>query len=213
MGIFLCFFFFSLFPFFTISYVTNDPFFDKQFNVNKPGPDIFQFFKDSESDINVKPVWESGIFGDGVVVSVVGFRCNTDHEDLNHAKYLETHSLNIDSLTNFTTEIPWKAKSLSTAALGIIVAEKNNGKGIHGIAPNANYFCIQQSDLENNDKIAHAIGVNNMYTDVKLLTIPRRSGASINKTISSQPHKGIDTGIESNPKTICGMCAARSTYF
>ena len=193
---------FLSFPLILSAYTTNDPLFERQFNVQPPIPGVNQFFKNNYTDINVLPIWEAGLFGDDVVISIVGNKCNIDHEDLNIQKYMKKYSLNIDSIHNFTSPNQKAISDLTTAALGIVVAEKNNGKGIHGIAPNANYYCIQQTDMMNNEMIAHSISVNNIYTDVKLLTIPRGLIETNKKIISPIFHEQIDQAIESIPKTI-----------
>ena len=204
---------FLSFPLFISAYTTDDPPFEEEFNFYPPVPVENQFYNNNYTDINVTPIWETGIFGDGVVVSIVGNQCNIDHKDLNQQKYIKKYSLNIDTVYNFTFQDQEEILHLTTNALRTVVSQKNSGKGIHGIAPNANYYCIQQTDMMNNEKIAHAIRVNNIYTDVKLLTIPRGL-VETNKNIVSPIHlEEIEQAIESNPKTVIVSPVGALNYF
>ena len=186
------------------SYETDDPEFEFQFNVNN-ADGVYGSTKDD--DINVKPVWNDNVFGDNVNFGIIGKGCNMNHIDLNTTRYLEQYSYNFD-YDNDEIEVYDKdyQRAKTTGFLGIVAAEKNNGQGIHGVSPNVNYYCIKQTYLLDNDKIAKSLSHSNENTDVKLLTMPRTCENMHNSFFASCdgpiPHKGIEQAIESNPKTI-----------
>ena len=183
-------------------YFPNDPEFSSQFTINNT-----VLGRNLKSGINILPVWEEGIFGDNINIGVIGKGCNVNHLDLPTSRYQETLSYNFDSENNDISVYEQDAeKGKTTGFLGIAAASRNNSVSIHGIAPEANFYCIKQTYSKNYTKIAQSIEHENSKTDVKLLTMPHTCDNMYSSIFAScdgpSPNQDVETAIEANPKMI-----------
>ena len=118
-------------------------------------------------DINVEPVWAAGINGEGVNVAVVDDTMDYSHEDL--AENLNG-SLNHDYGGMNGAYRPFEHHG--TAVAGIIAA-RDNGIGVRGVAPRANIYGynylsgnwqqfedIYQADSMSRNRVATAVSNN-----------------------------------------------------
>ncbi|MDE2822558.1 MAG: S8 family serine peptidase, partial [Chloroflexota bacterium] len=88
----------------------------------------------SETDINVEPVWEEGIKGEGVNVAIVDDGMYHAHEDLRDN--VDT-SRNHDYTGNGDIYIPFKHHGTHVAGL---IAAIDNDIGVRGVAPRATIY-------------------------------------------------------------------------
>ena len=88
----------------------------------------------SETDINVEPVWEEGIKGEGVNVAVVDDGMYYAHEDLRDN--VDT-SRNHDYTGNEDIYIPFEHHGTNVAGL---IAARDNDIGVRGVAPRATVY-------------------------------------------------------------------------
>ncbi len=103
-------------------------------------PDFQAIFGKAGEDINVAPVWNLGITGEGVVVAVIDEGLQVDHPDLAN-NVSDTLGLNL--FTGGTGPGSIQAGSHGTAVAGLIGAVANNGLGGSGVAPGATLVPIQ----------------------------------------------------------------------
>ena len=101
-------------------------------------------------DINVEPVWASGIDGTGVNIAVVDDGMDWSHEDL--VDNVNT-ALNHDYTGNNDVHHPFKHHGTKVAG---VIAARNNGVGVRGVAPRAtiygyNYLASDQTDAQRAD--------------------------------------------------------------
>ncbi|MBL8912017.1 MAG: S8 family serine peptidase [Archangium sp.] len=97
-----------------------DPYFGEQWHLTNP----------QSEDVNVLPVWMSGVKGEGVKVAVVDEGVDMAHEDL---KQNESTGQNWDYIGN----APVRFAEHGTCVAGLIAARDLNGKGVRGVAPRA----------------------------------------------------------------------------
>ena len=88
----------------------------------------------SETDINVEPVWEEGIKGEGVNVAIVDDGMYYAHEDLRDN--VDT-SRNHDYTGNEDIYIPFEHHGTHVAGL---IAARDNNIGVRGVAPRATIY-------------------------------------------------------------------------
>lgn len=124
----------------------NDPLFPQQWNLQNTG----QTGGTKGADINVVPAWQEGYTGKGVVVGVVDSGVYHLHPDLT-ANYRPDLSFNFFNdqpdptpplgplLEPFAPGAPAGEDSHGTEVAGIIAAKANNGIGVAGIAPDAQF--------------------------------------------------------------------------
>lgn len=102
---------------------TGQPLYKNAFPVGVPG-----------QDIRVKPVWQSGNFGQNILVSVVDDGLDIDHEDL--VDNITEGSRNFLTQNGFPSNHPGGIQaSHGTSVAGIIAARAQNGLGLSGVAP------------------------------------------------------------------------------
>ncbi len=130
-----------------------DPLYKKQWHLYQSNPS-------AGGDINVVPVWEQGIKGQGVVVAVVDDGLEINHEDL-AANILPGKSMNylssIERAENDPTPLTGSGDYHGTAVAGILGARDYNGVGGRGVAPRVSlvgYNMLQKSSVLN---AAHAM--------------------------------------------------------
>lgn len=130
--------------------VPTDPYFPYQWNLFNVGQvvnyeGLQDIFGEPMEDINVVPVWQDGVTGEGVLVAVVDtgmFVAQPDvHPDLDDN--ISVYRYN--ALAGGTNVSPGTAAGAGhgTAVAGIIAAEGNNGEGIVGIAYGAEIMPIK----------------------------------------------------------------------
>ncbi|HJT31483.1 MAG TPA: Ig-like domain-containing protein [Pirellulales bacterium] len=124
----------------------NDPLFREQWNLQNTG----QTGGTKGADINVVPAWQQGYTGQGVVVGVVDSGVYHVHPDLaaNYRPDLSYNFFNAQPdptpplgplLEPFAPGATAGEDSHGTEVAGIIAASANNGIGVAGIAPNAQF--------------------------------------------------------------------------
>jgi subtilisin-like proprotein convertase family protein len=118
----------------------NDPSFPDQWNLVNTG----QVGSTPLQDINVLPAWQQGLTGQGVTVGVVDTGVDPNHPDL-AANYSSSLSYNyLEGLQNPTPPLPLAAGAdHGTQMAGIIAAVANNGVGVSGVAPNAQFAALR----------------------------------------------------------------------
>ena len=99
----------------------DDPFYACQWHLDQPNGE----------DVNVKPVWDQGLMGEGINVAVVDDGMDWTHEDL-------IDNVNPDLNHDYTGEgdINQTYEHHGTAVSGIIAA-RDNDVGVRGVAPRA----------------------------------------------------------------------------
>ena len=112
-------------------------------------------------DINVEPVWSDGIKGEGINIAVVDDGMDWNHEDLVD---------NVDASRNHDytgyNDVHHPFKHHGTAVAGVIAA-RDNGIGVRGVAPQAtiygyNYLAVEPTDA----LMADAMARNSVTTAV-----------------------------------------------
>ena len=98
----------------------NDPLFKDQWYLKNSNP--------AEVDINVSPIWDKNILGNGINIGIIDYTVQYNHPDL------KDNLLNANQIKNNPLNNPH-----GTRVAGIIAASANN-IGIHGIAPNAKFY-------------------------------------------------------------------------
>jgi subtilisin family serine protease/subtilisin-like proprotein convertase family protein len=169
----------------TFAVPPNDPLFSEQWNLQNTG----QTGGTPGADINVAPVWAQGDLGQGVTVGVVDSGVYHAHPDLS-ANYRSDLSYNFFNnqpdptpplgplLTPGGSGLPSNFQggedSHGTAVAGIIAASTNNGIGVAGIAPSAQFGAervitvdangdlVQGGDLQ----LADALSFHNQQIDI-----------------------------------------------
>jgi len=147
------------------NYITNsiptDPLLNEQWYLINSGqqvgnPDFQDIFATAGEDINVAPVWNQGLSGEGVVVAVIDTGVELLHPDLdaNIDPALQLDAIDRDGDANpdadfFDPDLDVfrvNANAHGTAVAGIIAAEADNGIGGTGIAPGAQIVPIRLID-------------------------------------------------------------------
>ena len=104
-------------------------------------------------DINVEPVWSDGIKGEGINIAVVDDGMDWNHEDLVD---------NVDASRNHDytgyNDVHHPFEHHGTAVAGVIAA-RDNGIGVRGVAPQAtiygyNYLAVEPTDALRADAMA-----------------------------------------------------------
>ena len=90
------------------------------------------------SDINVEPVWDAGILGEGIRIQIVDTGMDSRHEDLVD---------NVDRASNYKigSQQGWGQPVLNLnnwhgVEMAGLIAARDNDKGIRGVAPRATIF-------------------------------------------------------------------------
>ena len=125
-----------------ISSQSNDPRYEKQWNLRNTGQ--LEGFEEFEGiDINVEEAWEF-TKGENVVVAVYDDPICTFHEDLSS----NIHSYSYDITTGGSSVfLPDSTDNHGTACAGIISAVQDNQIGISGIAPSSKIMSISYGQL------------------------------------------------------------------
>lgn len=110
---------------------SNDTYYPMQWGINNTG----QYNIDGGFDINVLDAWKMAK-GNGVKVAVYDHGIELTHPDLIE----NVSSFSFDANSNSSPS--WVRGSHGTACAGIIGAVQNNGKGITGVAPEAELISI-----------------------------------------------------------------------
>ena len=102
----------------------DDPFFACQWHLDQPNGE----------DVNVKPVWEQGLMGEGINIAVVDDGMDWTHEDL-------IDNVNADLNHDYTGEgdVHHPYEHHGTAVSGVIAA-RDNDIGVSGVAPRATIY-------------------------------------------------------------------------
>ena len=118
----------------------NDPLFQDQWHLLNTGqevgnPTLQELFALAGQDINVVPVWNQGITGEGVLVAVIDSGVQLFHPDLtgNISPTLRLNAIN--GTGNVSPDLFDPEGAHGTAVAGIIGAVANNGLGGTGVAP------------------------------------------------------------------------------
>ena len=104
--------------------IADDPLYACQWHLDQP----------SGEDVNVKPVWEQGLMGEGINISVVDDGMDWTHEDL--VGNVDA-SLNHDYSDGVGIHHPYNHHGTSVAG---IIAARENDIGVRGVAPRATIF-------------------------------------------------------------------------
>lgn len=128
-------------PYLPALYSLNDPYLQYQWHLQNVGqevgnPDYQKIYGLPGQDINVTPVWNQGITGEGVLVAVIDNGVQTNHPDL---------AANIHPSLSFGNS----PGDHGTAVAGLIAAVGNNDKGGTGVAPDAQIVPIRIAFDEN----------------------------------------------------------------
>ncbi|MES0490454.1 MAG: S8 family serine peptidase [Leptospirales bacterium] len=97
-----------------------DPLFQYQWYLNNK--------EHPKEDINVLPVWQQGIYGRGIKILLID-----DGVDVNHPDLKNRIDSNLQRVYPATGGV--RPNIHGTAMAGIIAAERNNGEGVTGVAP------------------------------------------------------------------------------
>lgn len=109
---------------------SGDPLYFDQWHLQNMG----QFGGISGEDANVNSVWNLGISGNQVIVSVVDDGVDIRHEDLSSNISVTARGLNLLNSTIYPTHSYVKSFH-GTAVSGVIAARGGNGIGVRGAAP------------------------------------------------------------------------------
>ncbi len=135
----------------TTPFVPNDPYAPQQWHLDKTGTG-------AAVDINVKPAWERGLTGAGVLIGFVDTGVQYTHPDLSHIDL--AHSW--DFIEGDSDPIQFSGAH-GTAVAGLASARGGNGIGVTGVAPYSNfamaraYGSFDFSDTPSINKFAAAI--------------------------------------------------------
>lgn len=138
------------------TFLWNDPLFENQWHFENTG----QGNGLAGADINVVPVWQQGITGNGVVTAVVDDGLEIRHEDLvdNIAQGLSWDYVGND---NDPT-----GGAHGTSVAGVIGATGNNLTGVVGTAPNSRVFGLRLlgagSDSNEADALSYRLDVTDL---------------------------------------------------
>lgn len=118
----------------------NDPLFSEQWNLQNTG----QVGGTAGQDINVAPVWQQGDTGQGVTVGIVDTGVDPNHPDL-AANYSSALSYDyLENQPNPTPPLPLPQEAdHGTEVAGIIAGVGNNGIGVTGVAPSAQFAALR----------------------------------------------------------------------
>ena len=159
--------------------VPTDPEFNKMWYLHNTG----QTGGPAGVDINVVPVWQKGITGEGVVVAVVSDGLDHTHADLimnydSQASY-DFNDMDADPMPRTTD--PDNEEGTSTA--GVIAATANNSICGVGVAYNAKIGGIRMTDGQLTDAMeAAALSFKNNHIDIYTNTWgPKDDGKSFGK--------------------------------
>ena len=142
-------------------------------------------------DINVEPVWQDGILGEGVNVAVVDDGMDFTHEDLRE---------NVDASLNHDYEgtgtIYRPLKHQGTHVAGVIAARDNN-IGIRGVAPRATIYGYNYLARPTNVNLVDAMTRNMETTAVSNNSWNAESGpdpVSANRFWEEAMERGVNEG-------------------
>ena len=112
----------------------------------------------NETDINVEPVWEAGIKGEGINVAIVDDGMYYAHEDLRDNV---DASRNHDYTGNEDIYIPFEHHGTHVAG---IIAARDNDIGVRGVAPRAtvygyNFLAAERTTSNITDAMSRNVGV------------------------------------------------------
>ena len=134
----------------------DDPLFQYQWHLDNTGQSIGVVTPATPGeDINVVPVWDDGITGDGVTVAVIDEGVDMFHPDLK-SNILSNLSYNYHNATKNPTpkRTVWSPSGggyydhpHGTAVAGLIAAKGWNGIGSRGVAPNANLISLNALEV------------------------------------------------------------------
>ena len=135
-----------------------DPLYACQWHLDQPNGE----------DVNVKPVWDDGLMGEGINVAVVDTGMDWTHEDL--VDNVDS-SLNHDYTGEGDIHHPYSHHGTNVAGL---IAARDNDIGVRGVAPRATIYghnlldapLPTGSDEISDFDIAHAAGNNSGVTAV-----------------------------------------------
>ena len=116
--------------------------------------------------INVQPVWDKGIYGEGIVVGVVDSDACEGHLDLRE-NFKKGSSR--DYVTGRYSHGTTSRYSHGTGVAGIIAASANNKEGGRGVAPKAKVFslnAINEYDPATSQEMYNALTMNHKETAV-----------------------------------------------
>ena len=91
--------------------------------------------------INVEPVWDQGILGEGINVVLVDSGVDYTHEDLSGVTDLE------NSTTNRAGTLFHAATNEHGTSMASIIAAQHNSRGVRGIAPHSRIFSYFSPNL------------------------------------------------------------------
>lgn len=119
--------------------MTADPYFAEQWHLTNP----------QGEDVNVVPVWMTGVKGEGVKVAVVDEGVDLAHEDLKQ-------NIATGQSWDYLGNAPVRLAEHGTCVAGLVAARDLNGKGVRGVAPRAQLrsFNVLQDLTSNNEKDA-----------------------------------------------------------
>jgi kexin len=138
----------------------NDPLFPQQWhlwNIEKPG-----------RDINVVPVWRSGVFGAGITVCIIDDGVDALHEDIRAAFKAEL-SFDFNSGKQVPIPDPKRKDKHGTRCAGLIVGRANNGICGVGVAPKASVSAVRilSASISTRNEAAaviHRMDSNDIYS-------------------------------------------------
>lgn len=119
-----------------------DPLFQHSWHLSNTGQNNFAFIAaKAGEDMNVLPVYDEKFLGNGVIVAVSDSGLELAHEDLADNIYPGSRNYVSNPVAPFLGDPTDKSSSSTgdhgTSVAGLIAASKGNGKGSHGVAPNA----------------------------------------------------------------------------
>ncbi len=141
----------------------SDPYFNYQWHLDNTD--------DTDMDINVTSVWESGVYGCGIIVAVVDDGIQIDHEDLSdnmvnvlNYNYINPSSTNVSGSGDCDTG----NSCHGTSVAGVIAARAHNEIGLRGAAGvarlaglNMLYYFTDQNQYDAMSRNAEFIHISN----------------------------------------------------